>query len=109
MPTTHPSAPSVRPLRAGEVGPLIEVFDRLSAQSRFLRFNAPLPRLTALMVEQLTAQEEGRHEAFVASVDGMAVGIGPQTHAVGRPCGYLDSGGSQVVVFRTADDEIEST
>jgi len=57
MPTTHPSAPSVRPLRAGEVGPLIEVFDRLSAQSRFLRFNAPLPRLTALMVEQLTAQE----------------------------------------------------
>ena len=85
MPTTHPSAPSVRPLRAGEVGPLIEVFDRLSAQSRFLRFNAPLPRLTTLMVEQLTAQEEGRHAAFVASVDGMAVGIGRWVRYAAHP------------------------
>lgn len=44
------------------------------------------------------------------SGEGGGVLVGPpQTHAVGRPCGYLDSGGSQVVVFRTADDEIEST
>lgn len=85
MPTTHPSAPSVRPLRAGEVEPLIEVFDGLSAQSRFLRFNALLPRLTTLMVEQLTAQEEGRHEAFVASVDGMAVGIGRWVRYAAHP------------------------
>ena len=44
------------------------------------------------------------------SGEGGGVLVGPpQTHAVGRPCGYLDSGGSQVVVFRTADDEIGST
>lgn len=51
------------------------VFDGLSAQSRYLRFHAPMPRLTAAMRRQLVDLDGRRRAAVVAESGKKAVGI----------------------------------
>jgi acetyltransferase len=66
----------LRPLVAGETGPLLEIFAGLSSRSRELRFLAPKVRLTATDLRQLTAVDGHDHVALVAeSADGSPVGI----------------------------------
>jgi len=66
----------VRPLCAGEVGPLLESFAGLDPQSRELRYGAPRLRLTAAELQQFADVDGYDHVALVAeSADGSQVGV----------------------------------
>ena len=67
----------LRPLRAGERNPVLEVFSGLSERSRRLRFLGSKPRLLESDVRQLVDVDRAGHEA-VAAVDretGFTIGI----------------------------------
>jgi GNAT superfamily N-acetyltransferase len=51
------------------------VFDGLSDHSRYLRFHAPMPRLTKSFRDQLTDLDGDRHAAVAALVVGEPIGI----------------------------------
>ena len=65
----------IRLLRAGDDGPIRDIFAGMSAKSRYLRFHSPMPRLSPAMLQQLAATKPGHHVALVASVGGRDVGI----------------------------------
>lgn len=79
------SSAVLRPLAAGEAGPLRAVFEGLSAGSRRDRYLVGVPRLTGSMTKALTAVDDHRHIAWLATVDGdpagiaRAVRVGPAT------------------------------
>jgi GNAT superfamily N-acetyltransferase len=66
---------TIRELGPGETGPLTQVFTGMSDTSRCLRYLVGTPRLTASMIRLLTDVGHARHRAWVAEVDGKAVGI----------------------------------
>ena len=63
----------LRDLRPDEAGLVEQVFEGLSAHSRYLRFHAPAPRLTASMRAALSDVRRG--VTLVASQDGTPLGI----------------------------------
>jgi GNAT superfamily N-acetyltransferase len=65
----------LRPLRAGEAAPLQAVFDGMSPSSRHDRYLTGLVRLTPSMLAGLTALDAHDHVAWLATVDGVPVGI----------------------------------
>lgn len=67
---------TLRPLRHGEVAPVLEVFDGMSELSRARRFLTGMARLPATMLTALTDVDGCDRVAWVASVDGCPVGIG---------------------------------
>ena len=69
---------AVRPFRPADRDLLVAGFDRLSHQSRYRRFLAPIPRLTGSMLRFLTSVDEADHRAWGALVDesGGPVGAG---------------------------------
>jgi RimJ/RimL family protein N-acetyltransferase len=66
---------TIRPLRAGEVAPLLAVFDQMSSTSRANRFLVGLPALTGTMISALVAVDGRDHVAWLASVGDRPVGI----------------------------------
>src|SRR3954469_6537729 len=68
--------PSVRALDRRTAPAAVDaVFDGLSDHSRYLRFHAPMPRLTKSFRDHLTDLDGDRHAAVVAEVVGEPVGI----------------------------------
>ncbi len=67
---------TLRPLRHGEVAPVLEVFAGMSELSRSRRFLTGMARLPAMMLTALTDVDGCDRVAWVASVDGCAVDIG---------------------------------
>ncbi|MFI9011707.1 GNAT family N-acetyltransferase [Actinosynnema sp. NPDC053489] len=66
----------VRELHAAEAGHAVDtVFHGLSARSRYLRFHAPVPRLTESMRRALTDLDGHRRAAVVAECHRTPVGI----------------------------------
>jgi GNAT superfamily N-acetyltransferase len=66
----------VRELHAAEAGDAVDtVFHGLSAQSRYQRFHAPMPRLSATMRRHLTDLDGRRKAAVVAECHHRPVGI----------------------------------
>ncbi|MFE2751450.1 GNAT family N-acetyltransferase [Actinosynnema sp. NPDC059335] len=66
----------VRELHAAEAGRAVDaVFHGLSARSRYLRFHAPVPRLTAEMRRRLTDLDGRRKVAVVAECRRAPIGI----------------------------------
>ncbi|WP_433263320.1 N-acetyltransferase family protein [Actinosynnema sp. CS-041913] len=61
--------------REGAGAAVDAVFEGLSARSRYLRFHAPMPRLTAAMRRQLTDLDGRRRAAVVAECGRQTVGI----------------------------------
>jgi GNAT superfamily N-acetyltransferase len=59
---------TLRPLRPGDGDLLTVGFDRLSDQSRYRRFLAPVPRLTPSMLQFLTSVDGINHRAWGAVV-----------------------------------------
>ena len=76
---------TVRPIQPWEAHLVDEVFERMSEQSRYARFLSPVPKLTAAMRKALAAVDHDRHGAWVAEVDGTAVGIGRWVRYAGDP------------------------
>ncbi|MFE9749258.1 GNAT family N-acetyltransferase [Saccharothrix saharensis] len=67
----------VRELHAAEAGHAVDtVFHGLSPRSRYLRFHAPVPRLTASMRRRLTDLDGRRKAAVVAECHRTPIGIG---------------------------------
>ena len=66
---------ALRPLRRGERGPLLAVFDGMSSASRARRYLTGMVRLPSSMLGPLTDVDDHRHVAWLASMDGHAVGI----------------------------------
>ena len=66
----------LRPLEPGDTGTVAQVFAGMSAESRRLRFLAPLPRLGRQFLERLADVDHGRHGCWVAVVCGTPVGLG---------------------------------
>jgi RimJ/RimL family protein N-acetyltransferase len=69
------AAATLRPLGPGETKPLLAVFDRLSAASRFDRYLVGVPRLPSPMLKALAAVDGHDHVAWLASVAGQPAGI----------------------------------
>jgi GNAT superfamily N-acetyltransferase len=88
---------TVRPLCPGETGPLERVFDGLSPRSRYLRFLAPVPRLTTSTLQQLTDVDHVRHGSWVAQLGSEPVGIGRWV----RPAGTV---GLAEIALEVVDD-----
>lgn len=66
----------VRELHAAEAGDAVDaVFHGLSPHSRYLRFHAPVPRLTAAMRRRLTDLDGHRRAAVVAEWHRRPIGI----------------------------------
>lgn len=85
----------VRPLRHGDVGTVMAVFERLSEQSRRARFNGPKPRLRTAELEQLARVDSTRH-VLVAYLEG-----DPQPVALAR---LVRDGRSAEIAFEVADE-----
>jgi RimJ/RimL family protein N-acetyltransferase len=88
---------TVRPIQPWETHLVDEIFERMSEQSRYARFFSPVPKLTAVMRKALTAVDHDRHGAWVAEVDGTAVGIG-------RWVRYANDPARAELAFEIADD-----
>jgi L-amino acid N-acyltransferase YncA len=73
----------LRPLAQGETGPLLAVFDRMSPESRALRYLTGLVRLPRAMLSVLADVDDDRHVAWLATVDGEAAGIARYVRAPG--------------------------
>lgn len=72
----HRDPVRVRALAPDEQHVVAEVFDSLSAQARWLRFHAPLPRIPARYVDQLARVEPGRRHVAIAIAGAAPVGHG---------------------------------
>jgi len=66
-----------RPVSPDDKGRLADAFDRLSPESRYRRFFAPLDRLTERDLAYLTEVDHHDHEAIVATApeDGSIIGV----------------------------------
>ncbi|MFC4785041.1 GNAT family N-acetyltransferase [Nocardioides sp. MAHUQ-72] len=84
----------LRPLRRGETGPLEDVFDAMSLDSRAQRYFTPMTRLPSAMATALTDVDGHHHVAWVAVLGGRPVGIGRY---------LLDDAGVAEVAFEVAD------
>jgi GNAT superfamily N-acetyltransferase len=80
---------TIRPIEPEDRDALADGFERLSAQSRYLRFFTPMPELSSGELDHLTQVDHHAHEALVAVVEETGEGI-----AVAR-------------FVRTQDDEAE--
>jgi len=89
----------VRPIRASDRDLLLDGFERLSPQSRYRRFLAPMEDLSEPMLRYLTEVDHHDHEAIGAidPVSGHGIGIARYVRLADRP----DSAEAAVTV---ADD-----
>jgi protein lysine acetyltransferase len=70
------SRATVRPICPEDAEPLRAGFERLSQESRYRRFLAPMQRLTGAMLRYLTDVDHHDHEALVAvGADGTLIGV----------------------------------
>jgi GNAT superfamily N-acetyltransferase len=76
----------VRPVEPGDKPRLLDAFERLGPRSRYQRFLAPTPELSAAALRYLTEVDHHDHEALVAVEPGGAgVGIARFVRVTGRP------------------------
>jgi GNAT superfamily N-acetyltransferase len=66
----------LRPLSSGETDIIERVFTAMSAESRRLRFLAPVPRLTTRALHRLADVDHNMHGCWVAFVHGAPAGLG---------------------------------
>jgi GNAT superfamily N-acetyltransferase len=66
----------LQPLSGGQTEVIERVFAAMSAESRRLRFLAPVPRLTAGALRRLADVDHDAHGCWVAFVQGEPVGLG---------------------------------
>ena len=87
----------IRPIGPGDRWTLKRGFRRLSDDSRYSRFLAPMPRLSASMLTYLTDVDHHDHEALVAFDERSGDGVG-----VAR---YVRTGGSTAEAAVTVVDD----
>lgn len=80
-----PTQVRLRPLSRGDRQTVLTVFEGMSAQSRYFRFLAPMPRLPDFALRHLADIDHQRHVALVAELDGRPVAIGRYFRDVDKP------------------------
>jgi GNAT superfamily N-acetyltransferase len=77
----------VRPIEPGDKARLLEGFERVSEESRYRRFLAPMPELNESTLCYLTEVDHRDHEALVALVEetGQGIGVARYVRLVDRP------------------------
>ena len=75
----------LRPLRCGDRERIVAAFDRLSEESRYRRFFAPLHQLSDRSLEYLTDIDHSDHEAIIALDPGTDELIGVARYVRGEP------------------------
>src|SRR4051812_21402553 len=66
----------IRPIQPEDRDALAAAFERLSPQSRYRRFFAPVPKLSRRALDYLTVVDHRDHEALVAvAEDGEGIGV----------------------------------
>lgn len=68
--------PTIRPLRRGDESTVEQVFEGLTAQQRWQRFHAGMPRLSTTLRRRLADVDAYLHVALVMELAGRPVGIG---------------------------------
>jgi GNAT superfamily N-acetyltransferase len=66
---------TIRLLHVTDAYPLLRMFDRLSPESVYHRFFAPMPKPRRAALMHLAGLDSQSHEAIVAEVDGEIVGV----------------------------------
>ena len=66
----------IRPIEPDDRAALADGFERLSAESRYRRFFAPVPHLSEHDLDYLTCVDHHDHEALVAVADATGEGVG---------------------------------
>ena len=87
VPRRLPTDPEliVRPIRTTDKPALLDLFERLSSESRLRRFLAPKPSLSRREVAYLTEVDHRSHEALVAiAPDGTFVGVARYACEIGE-------------------------
>ena len=66
----------LRPITGDDEDLLVEFYDQVSAESKYLRFFAPMPRLSDRDVERFTHVDHRDRVAFVLTVAGKMIAVG---------------------------------
>ena len=66
----------LRPIRPGDARLLVEFYDRVSPESKYLRFFAPYPRLTARDVDRFTQVDYVDRVALILTVGEQMIAVG---------------------------------
>ncbi len=66
----------LRPIRPDDAQLLVEFYDRVSPESKYLRFFAPYPRLSARDVARFTQLDYVDRVAFIVVSAGLMIGVG---------------------------------
>jgi RimJ/RimL family protein N-acetyltransferase len=87
VPAVDGALPTVtlRPLSPGETGTIERVFAGMSAESRQMRFLAPVRRLGERALHRLADVDHDEHECWVAIVGDEPVGLGRYVQVPGEP------------------------
>ena len=70
------SVAQLRPIIPDDATRLVEFYSRVSDESKYLRFFAPYPKLSAKDVERFTHVDLDRRVAFVVTLHDLIIGIG---------------------------------
>ena len=76
----------VRPVVPHDRARIVEIFDGLSAQSRYLRFLGPKPKLSDAEIRYFSNVDHHDHEAIVALVGDHGVGVARFVRMHADPC-----------------------
>lgn len=111
---------AIRPIRAADAGPLEAAYERLSPESRYRRFLAAKPRLSAHEVRYLTEVDGSDHFALIATLvedPEVLIGVGRFVRDEGDPTAaefaivvgdpYQGEGLGTELIRRLADAAIE--
>ncbi len=66
----------LRPIRPDDAAMLVAFYDRVSAESKYLRFFAPYPRLSQRDVDRFTQVDYVDRVAFIVTVGEQMIGVG---------------------------------
>jgi acyl-CoA synthetase (NDP forming)/ribosomal protein S18 acetylase RimI-like enzyme len=91
----------LRPISPEDTDLLVEFYEQVSAESKYLRFFAPMPRLSDRDVERFTHVDHVDRVAFVLTVGGKMVAVGRYDREPRRPDG---SGGNEAEVAFLVQD-----
>ncbi|HLT61280.1 MAG TPA: GNAT family N-acetyltransferase, partial [Microlunatus sp.] len=66
----------LRPIKPSDAGRLVEFYDRVSPESKYLRFFAPYPRLSQRDVQRFTEVDYVDRVAFILTLGELMIGVG---------------------------------
>ena len=89
------SVAQLRPIVPDDAERLVEFYSRVSDESKYMRFFAPYPKLSAKDIEHFTNVDLDRRVAFVVTLHELIIGIGRYDAVVDDPGGGAGLGAAE--------------